>query len=60
MLALCPVFLHFKRFSLLRRLFPPFYYLNGAGRGGFAPGFLLYIAAARCVSALLPPCSRRE
>ena len=55
LLVLSPIFLHFKKFALLRSLLPTVYYLNGAYRGAPEGRFLLYTAAALLLGALLPP-----
>ena len=55
LLVLSPIFLHFKKFALLRSLLPTVYYLNGAYRGAPQARFFLYAAIALVLGALIPP-----
>ena len=54
MLALCPVFFDLRRPELLRRLLPPYYYLNAIHTRGFALQLAVFAGAAAALGALLP------
>ena len=54
MLALCPVFLDLKVLEPLRRLFPPFFYLNGIHSARSAGWLAVYTCAAALLAVLLP------
>ena len=54
MLALCPVFFDWNRLELLRRLLPPYYYLNAIHSGGFVWQLAVFACAAAVPGALLP------
>ena len=54
MLALCPVFLDLKNLTPLRRLLPPYYYLNAIRSGQFAWQLGLFTCAAAIPALLLP------
>lgn len=58
MLALCPIFIDLKILAPVRRLLPPYYYLN-AIHGGVWAAYLTLFTVAAAIPALLIP-SRNE
>ena len=54
MLALCPVFFDLKRLDALRRLLPPYYYLNAVHSDAFVWQMAVFTLAAAALAALLP------
>ena len=54
MLALCPVFFDWNRLEPLRRLLPPYYYLNAIHSGSFVWQLAAFACAAAALGALLP------
>lgn len=60
MLALCPVFLNFRKLRPLQLLLPPYYYLHGLHNRPFALSLLLYAAAAWLLDALIAKLASRR
>ena len=58
MLALCPVFFDLKLLEPLRRLLPPYYYLNAIHSGQFLRQLAIFTLAAAALAALLPDTAR--
>lgn len=58
MLALCPVFFDLKLLEPLRRLLPPYYYLNAIHSGLFLRQLAIFTVAAAAVAILLPDAAR--
>ena len=54
MLALCPVFFDLKRLEAVRRLLPPYYYLNAIRSGAFIWQMAVFALASAALAALLP------
>ena len=54
MLALCPVFFDIRRLEPLRRLLPPYYYLNAVHSSGFVWQAAAFTLAAAALAVLLP------
>ena len=54
MLALCPVFFDLKTLQALRRLLPPYYYLNAIHSGSFVWQLAAFALAAGTLAVLLP------
>ena len=54
MMALCPVFLDLKMLEPVRRLLPPYYYLNAIRSGSYTWQLAVYTCAAAVPAVLLP------
>ena len=60
MLALCPVFFDIRRLEPLRRLLPPYYYLNAVHSGSFVRQLAVFTLAAAIPALLLPETNRDQ
>ena len=59
MLALCPVFFDLKRMEVLRRLLPPYYYMNAIHSDSFVWQLAAFALAAGVLAVLLPDTTRQ-
>ena len=59
MLALCPIFFDLKKLEPLRRLLPPYYYLNAIHNNAFLWQLAVFACAAAALAAALPDASNQ-